>query len=71
MVFYKLGSIEKEMVVAYSTAVYQQLVDVLRKNTECCSNNGLRFGRESNLPNTSQAYRLGQLAPCEVRICSI
>jgi len=35
MVFYKLLSIEKEMVVAYFTAVSQQRVDVLRKNTEC------------------------------------
>lgn len=71
MVFYKLLSIEKEMVVAYSTALSQQLVDVLRKNTECCSNKGLCIDRESNLRNMSQAYRFGQLAPCEGRICSI
>ena len=58
MVFYKLVSIEKEMVVAHFTAVSQQRVDVLRKNTECCSKNGLRPGRESNLPNMSQALPL-------------
>jgi len=58
MVFYKLVSIEKEMVVAYSTAVSQQLVDVLRKNTEYCSKNGLRLDRELNLPDMSQALPL-------------
>ena len=31
MVIYKLVSIKKEMVVAYSTVVSQQLVDVLKK----------------------------------------
>jgi len=58
MVFCKLVSTEKEMVVACFTAVSQQRVDVLRKNTECCSKNGLRFARESNLPNISQALPL-------------